>query len=124
MGPRINGSTWIVETRGRGRRFNSLHPWSSYSYLSFGSMTSLNPPPSPRPPPPSSTCDWLVASCYFSSSLIRFLPLLVRFPVGRIVHFVKMSLFPQRLKLLNFFPPRMNVNAESPEFTLSDPSNF
>jgi len=121
MGPRINGSTWIVETGGRGGRFNSLHPQSSYSYMSSGSMINLNPPVAP---PSSLFYLRLVAFCYVPSSLTRFCPLLVRFSVGRIVHFVKMSLFSQRFKLLNFFPPRTNVNAESPESALSDPSNF
>jgi hypothetical protein len=87
MGPRINGSTWIVETG--GRRFNSLHPQSSYSYLSSGSLISLKPPAAP---PSSLFYLRLVAFCYFSSSLTRFHPLLIRFSVGRIVHFVKMSL--------------------------------
>jgi hypothetical protein len=121
MGPRINGSTWIVETGGRGGRFNSLHPQSSYSYLSSGSMISPNPPATP---PSSFFYLRLVAFCYFSSSLTRFHPLLVRFPIDRIVHFVKMSLFSQRFKLLNFFLPRTNVNAESPKSALLDPSNF
>ncbi len=82
----------------------------------------------PKPPPVASPSSLfylrLVAFCYFSSSRIRFCPLFIRFSIVRIVHFVKMSFFYQRLKLLNFFPPRTNVNAKSPESALSDPSNF
>jgi len=111
----------LSRPRGRGRRFNSLHPRSSYSCLSSSSTISLNPPTAP---PSSLFYLRLVAFCYFPSSLTRFRPLLIWFLVARIVHLVKMSFFYQRLKLLNFFPPRMDVNAESPESALSNPSNF
>jgi len=81
-------------------------------------------PKPPLPHPSSLFYLRLVTFCYFSSSHTRFRPLLIRFSIARIVHFVKMSFYYQRLKLLNFFPPRTNVNAENPEFALSDPSNF
>jgi hypothetical protein len=145
MGPRIKGSTWIVETGGRGRRFNSLHPHSSFSYLSSGSMISLNPP-LPRPPPPFSTCDWLPFVIFRQASLVFALFL---FNIRSIESFILLRCFFSS----NFFPPRTylltylltynlaslsgpnstraraqltltNVNAESPESALSDPSNF
>jgi hypothetical protein len=77
MDPRINGSTWIVKIE--GRRFNSLHPRSSYSYLSSGSLISLKPPAAP---PSSFFYLRLVAFCYFLSSLTRFCPPLIRFPMA------------------------------------------
>jgi hypothetical protein len=115
MGPRIKGSTWIVETGGRGRRLNSLHPQSSYSYLSSGSMISLNPPAAP---PSSLFYLRLVAFCYFSSSFTRFRPLLVRFPVSRIVHFVKMSFFSE------LFPSTNECKRGEPRVCFIEPLKF
>jgi hypothetical protein len=98
MGPRIKGSTWIVETGGRGRRFNSLHPHSSFSYMSSGSMISLNPP-LPRPPPPFSTCDWLPFVIFRQASLVFALFL---FDIRSIESFILLRCFFSS----NFFPPR------------------
>jgi hypothetical protein len=77
-----------------------------------------------RRPPSSLFYLQLVAFCYFLSSLIHFRPLLIRLLVGRIVHFVKMSFFPNSLNCWTFFPPWTNVNVKSPETALLDPSNF
>jgi hypothetical protein len=106
---------------GRGRRFNSLHPRSSYSCLSSGSTTNLNPLAAP---PSSLFYLRLVTFCYFLSSLIRFHPLLIRFLVARFVHFVKMFFFFQAVKIVELFPSTNECKREEPRVRFIEPLKF
>ncbi len=80
-------------------------------------------PPLPHPPLPSSTCDWSPFVIFHQAALV-FALFLFYFRSLESFILLRCLFFYQRLKLLNFFPPRTNANAESPEFALLDPSKF
>ncbi len=80
-------------------------------------------PPLQHPPLPSSTCDWSPFVIFRQAAFV-FALFLFDFQSFESFILLRCLFFYQRLKLLNFFPPRTNVNAESSESALSDPSNF